>query len=137
MRIAGRRSEQEDLGIEELQSPLELFLAPHLDRAVETQVERLVMPLLLADLLAFLVTQDEGDCVGHLCRLLEARFGPPEDRERRGLPHRRRVAGDDEGLCALRLGGSRGFRVLDGGDHGDAVALGDRMAEAARAGHSS
>ena len=55
----------------------------------------------------------------------------PQDRQRAGVADGGRVAADDERLRPLLLGCSRGVGVFDRSDDGDAVALGDGVAESA------
>src|SRR6185437_5664030 len=83
-----RWREQEDLGVEDLEGPLELLLAPHFDRAVQSERERPMVPLLLADLLPLLAAEREDHSIRHLGGTLEIGLGPPEDRQPRRLPHR-------------------------------------------------
>src|SRR5437868_2510124 len=133
--LALDRREQEDLGVDALESLLELFLVAHLDGAVEAEVDRLCVQLLKPAVVIVERVENEEKCVGDHGRALERDVGTPEDRQRARLAHDGRVAAHDERLSPLLLGGPRRVGILDCGDHGYAVAFGDGMTEAAL-GHS-
>jgi hypothetical protein len=59
----------------------------------------------------------------------------PEERQGRRLADPVDRAADRERFCALRLGVSRAAHVVDVGDDGDPVSLGDALAESTRTGH--
>src|SRR4051812_7466228 len=130
--IVLRRHEEKDLRIEQLQRALELLLAAHLDRAVEPGRERILVPALSRVVILVLVLRErERHSVRHFGGTVEPHRRTPQDWQARGLAEARRVAEDDERLGPLRLSGSSRVGILDGGDDGDAVALGDCVTEAA------
>ena len=53
------------------------------------------------------------------------------------LPGSPRSGGRRRAPCALRLGGARGLRISDVDDDGDAVPLGDPLAQTSRRGHGA
>ena len=134
--IVLRRREEKDLRIEQLERALELLLAAHLDRAVEPGRERLLVPAPSRVVILVLVLRErERHGVRHFGGTVERHRRTPEDRQAGGLAEVRRVAVDNERLGPLHLGGSSRVGVLDGGDDGDAVALGDCVTEAAARPH--
>src|SRR5215471_16221798 len=89
------------------------------------------MPTLGRIVVFVLLGERQGHGVSDFSGAIDRGARAPQDREARCLTQARRVAVDDERLGPLRLGGSSRVGVLDGGDDGDAVALGDCVAEAA------
>ena len=123
--------EQEDLGVDAVERPLDLLLVPHLDGAVEPELERPPVQALEPAVVLVERVEDEHHRVGRRRGVLERDVGTPEDRQRGRPAHRGGIPADDERLGALLLGRSGGLGVLDRRDDGDPVALGDRVAEAA------
>src|SRR5262245_405519 len=130
--------EEEDLGVEPLERLLELFLVANLDRALQAELERvavgrLELPVLVVELAE---RQDTGV---RLRRVRELRRAgrPPEQRQAGRLPNLAHRRVQRQRLGSLLLRGAGRFRSVDGHDDGDAVALGDGLAEAARPVHVS
>src|SRR5262245_7726403 len=128
--------EQKDLRVEPLQHLLELFLVANLHRALQAELERTAvgrfeLPVLVVQLAE---RQDAGVRLRCL-RALRRAGRAPEQRQAGRLPnlaHRRMQC---QRLGSLLLRGTCRFRSVDRHDYGDAVALGDGLAEASRPGH--
>src|SRR3978361_196916 len=65
-------------------------------------------------------------------RFVERDVGAPEVAQRRRAARVRGIRTHHEGFRALLFRGSGGLRIVDRGDDGDPVTLGDRMAEEVR-----
>ena len=98
--------------------------------AARPLVQRLEM------LLVVVVLDDDQARVGSgLVRGFQRRVHAEQDRQPARIPHPGAIARTARALGALFLGRSRGLGVADEGDDRDPVSLGDRLAEAAAAGH--
>ena len=78
-----RWREQEDLGVEHLERPLELFLGSHLHGAVEADRERVLVPALDRLVVVVLGGEREGHGVCDLRGAIERGAGAPQDRQAR------------------------------------------------------
>src|SRR5579862_4428142 len=119
------------LVVHSLERALELFLVANLDRAVQAEIDRLGMELLQPAVVVLEGVEDEEIRIRRGRSSLERHVRSPEDRQRGRLPHAGGITPHDERLGVLLLRRPGGIGVLDGGDHGDPVPLGDRMTEAA------
>src|SRR6185437_4906288 len=83
--------QQEDLRVDALERLLDLLLVAHLDGAVETERNRMLVQILEASVLVVQRVENEHDGVSRAARPLERHIRAPEDRERGRVAHRRRI----------------------------------------------